>query len=114
MDFREDPPGLDPPPVVLRTHPGLEVCGTMSLLELEEGSSMLGPQNSPEWKLGQGSALLDLDRGLKVRQEQSQGGGGPENLLSAPKRFHSLGGVLGLDLDLDQRCAWRKFWIGPG
>lgn len=80
---------------------------------------MLRTQKSPEWKLGRGSALLDLDmdEGLKVvqdgpnGQEQSQGVGGPENLPSAPKRFHTLG--VALRLDLDQGCTWRQFWRGP-
>lgn len=81
--------GLDPGPGLLGT------CWTVSLLDLEEGSSLLGTQKSPEWKLAQGPALLNPG------MDQGQGGGGPESLLP--------GG-----LDLDQRCACKKFWRSLG
>lgn len=62
MDFHEDLQDLDP---------GLGGWWTTPLLELKEGSSLLRTQKSPEWKLGQGSALLDLDmdEGQKVVQD---------------------------------------------
>lgn len=62
MDFHEDLQDLDP---------GLGGCWTMLLLELKEGWSLLRTQKSPEWELGQGSALLDLDmdEGQKVVQD---------------------------------------------
>lgn len=62
MDFHEDLQDLDP---------GLGGCWTTPLLELKEGWSLLRTQKSPEWELGQGSALLDLDmdEGQKVVQD---------------------------------------------
>lgn len=118
---REDLEGLDPGQAVLRTGRGLGACWAM--LRPEGGSSSSRTQNSPEWKPGQGSALLDPDPdqdpdGVKVvqeanRQEQGQEGGAPENLPgTVPKRFHSPGVVL--RLDRDQGCAWKTFWISPG